>query len=202
MQAVALRPFAFVDVDHHVKQVVHSTPVLEHRGHERDAEQLAQLVVVELVAARLKFVKHIQRAHDFEVHVYELRCEVQVALKVACVDDVYYHVGRVFDNLLAHIQLFGAVCRQRVSAGQVYEVERVSAIFGLAFFRVNRNSGVIAHALVGARSEVEQRRLAAVGVAHECHVYRPAFLHRRLVQLLVGYEAFVVAVFFRHFRKS
>ena len=48
-----------VHVDDDVEEQVDAFARLEHRGYHRHAEQLAELVVVELVASLLKLVEHV-----------------------------------------------------------------------------------------------------------------------------------------------
>ena len=82
--------------------------------------------------------------------------QVEVALKVACVDDVDDHVGCVLHHLLSHIQLFGRVGRERIGAGQVDEVEVVAFEGGVTLFGVNGHTAIVAHTLVCAAGKVEE----------------------------------------------
>ena len=66
----------------------------------------------------------------------------------------------------AHIHLFGRILGQRVGAGQVHQLHLAAAYVEPSFFAVNRHAAVVAHVLVAAGSDVEQGRLAAVGIAH------------------------------------
>ena len=92
-----------IHVDNHMKQQVHTASALERGGYHGHAEQLTQGVDVQLVAAFLHLVKHVERAHHAQVHVDELCGEIEVALKVGGVDDVDDDVGRTVDDVAAHI---------------------------------------------------------------------------------------------------
>ena len=59
---------------------------------------------------------------------------------------------------------------QAVSAGQV---EHPQGLAGwrdkLAFLALDGDAGVVGHLLATAGQQIEQRRLAAVRIAHQCH---------------------------------
>ena len=50
---------ALIHVDNHVKQLVYTTSAAEDGRHKRNAKQLSELVVVELVATCFKLIKHV-----------------------------------------------------------------------------------------------------------------------------------------------
>ena len=77
--------------------------------HHRHAEEFTELCIVDIVAAFFGFVEHVQGAHHAQVHIYELRGEVEVALDVACVNNIDYNIWRVLDYLLAYIKFLGRV---------------------------------------------------------------------------------------------
>ena len=92
-----------IHVDDDVEQQFHALSCLEHRWHHGNTKQLSQFAVVELVAAVFKLVKHVQRTNHSEVHVDKLGGQIQVAFKVARVQHVEHHVGRLVDNLTPHV---------------------------------------------------------------------------------------------------
>ena len=150
-----------------------------HHGH---SQQHSQFLIVYVVATVFHLVVHVQGAYHGHVHVYELRGKVEVAFQVRCVYHVDDDVRRLVHELFAHVELFRAVCREAVCARQVYQFEVVAHHVGVAVLGIYGNARVVSHPLVRPRGEVEERRLAAVGVAHECHVY--------------GVELLVVSFFF------
>ena len=159
-----------VDADNRLEELVYALAAARHGGDHRRAEQFAERSVVEPVPALFDFVIHVQRHDHRQIHVDELRREVEVALQVRRVDDVEHHVGRLLDELPAHVALLGAVGREGIGAGQVDEAELVAAEAEVALAGVDGDTAVVAHVFVAARGDVEERRLAAVGVAHERHV--------------------------------
>ena len=97
----------FVYLNDFMKQFLHAFAGFEHRGHHRHAEQLRQPVEVHIVAASLGLVKHIECHDDTQVHVHDLRGEVEVALEVGRIDDVDHYVRRLLHQLLTYIELLG-----------------------------------------------------------------------------------------------
>ena len=142
-------------------------------------------MIVERVAGGAQLVVHVERHDHAQVHVDELGGEVEVAFQVGTVDDVDDDVGRLVDEVAADVKLLGAVGRKRVGAGQIHDAHAIFAVSEVAVLGVDRHSAVIAHMLVGARGDVEERGLAAVGVAHERHVDGASFFAGH-----VGHTAF------------
>ena len=177
---------SLIHINNNVEKQFHATARGECSRNHRHAEQFAELGIVYVVATLLRLVKHVQGAHHTQVHVYELCGEIEVALQVARVDDVDYHVGRMLDNLLAYVEFFGRVCRKRICAGQVDDIELVALECGVSHLCVNGHARVVADTLVCSACKVEERGLAAIGVAHECHVYGASLLHGSIAKLRVG----------------
>ena len=68
----------FVYIDDVVEQFVYTRTVASDGGHHGDTHQLAQLFVVELVSAGLKFIVHVQGYYHSHIHIDELGSEVEV----------------------------------------------------------------------------------------------------------------------------
>lgn len=62
-------------------------------------------------------------------------------------------------------ELFYRICGQAVCAGQVNECNLEAIIDSYAELLFNGNAGVVGNALAGAGKGVEDRGLAAVGIA-------------------------------------
>ncbi len=84
-----------IEFDDGVEKFIYSSSVGEDGRNHRESEEFAELVVVDVVATLLCLVKHIEGAHHTDVHVYQLRGEVEVALQVAGVYHVDDHVRGV-----------------------------------------------------------------------------------------------------------
>ena len=100
----------------------------------------------------------------------------------------------MFHDLLAHIKFFGRIGRERIRARQVDQVELVTLEFGHALLGVNRHTTIITHALVCARGKVEERRLAAVGVAYQRHIYFAAPSQGLTLRFQVGWQVILVFI--------
>ena len=181
---------ALVEADDGMEEFLHTAPRGEDRGHHRYAEEAGELLHAEGVAPLLGLVVHIERTDHGDVHVDELGGEVEIALEVTGVDDVDDEVGRMVDELLANVEFLWRIGRKRVGAGEIDQLDMVALILGEARLRIDRDATVVAHALMGAGGEIEERGLAAVGIADQGHVDVAPLLHRRVLQLL-GREGLV-----------
>ena len=80
-------------------------------------------------AAALGDVHHVQRDHQRPAHLNELADQIEVALKVAGIDDNDHHVGRpgiraqAAQNFHRHL-LVGRSADQAVGAGQIDNVDQ------------------------------------------------------------------------------
>ena len=176
----------FIHVDDDMEQQVDVAATLKRSGNHGHAEQGTQRVNIQLVAAPLGLVIHVQSTHHSEVHVQQLRGEIEVALEVARVDHVDDDVGTLLEQMLPHIQLLGAVARQRVGARQVGEVELIAFKRGMRYTGIDRHTRVVAHACMCSTGVVKQRCLATVWVADESNVDGATLLADLGLQLLVA----------------
>ena len=176
---------AFIDLYDLIVKIVHALARLEDGGHHRQTEELRELVGIHVVTALHRFVEHVERYDHTEVHVDELCGEVEVAFEVACVDDIDHHIRCLLHELLAHVELFGGVGGERIGAREINEVEGVAFILGMSFLGIHGHARIVAYALVRTGGKVEERGLATVGVAHQCHVDDLALLLGSLLHLLV-----------------
>ena len=185
VQVAGLAALALVHLDDSAEEFLHAGAVLERRGHHRHTEERAQRLQVDMIAAALELVEHVQGSHQRDVHVDQLRGEVKVALEVGGVDDVDDHVGHFLREMLPDIEFLGRIARQRVGAGQVDKVEVVAEERGAGFGGIDGHARIVAHAGMGTAGIVEERRLAAVGVAHQCHIDDTALAQGPVLQVVV-----------------
>ena len=136
--------------------------------HDGDAELVFQRLRVDLVARLFHRVHHIERDHHRNFYLHQLSGEIKVAFQVRRVDDVDDEVGLFVQYVIARDDLFGSVRRKRINAGQVEDFDGLGALFVDALLFVNGDAGPVADVRRRPRQRVEQRCLAAVGVAREC----------------------------------
>ena len=160
------RVLLLIDLDHPFKKRVNAKTGLTDRRDDGRSDHLPQRVIVELVPLSLQFVIHIQGDHHPLVHVDQLRGQVEVALQVRAIHHVDHHVGLLLVEVLAHIQLLRRVGGEGVGTRQIHDLEGVPILMENALLGIDGHAAVVPHMLVGTRGEVEQRGLAAVGVAH------------------------------------
>ena len=156
-----------IDLDDGVEQLRDAPAVAAHRRAHGHAQQAPQLVGVQLVPLVLQLVVHVQGHHGPEVHVDDLRRQVQVPLDVGGVHDVDDDVRHRIDQILPDIQFLRGIGRQGVGSGQVHQGDVIPLVVEMPLFRIDRHAGIVAHVLVRARRDIEKGGLAAVGIAHQ-----------------------------------
>ena len=77
---------ALVEFDDGLEEIIHASAIGEDCRNHRDTEEFAQLVVVDVIATFLGFIKHVEGADHADVHVYQLGGEIEVALQIAGID--------------------------------------------------------------------------------------------------------------------
>ena len=157
----------FEHVDHGFEQFPDSFAAGGDGRHDRDSDHPAQITVVQFQTRLFELVVHVQRDHDLQVHVDQLRGQEQVAFEVRGVQHVDNHVGHGVENVPAHVKFFGRVFGDRIGARQVEQVERVAVLPENGLFGVDRHAAVIADPFVGAGRDVEQRCLARIRIADQ-----------------------------------
>ena len=160
---------ALVGHHHHVEKFGHSPALGPDGGHHGRAEHLAQQIVVEAGAAAFELVVDVEGRHGADAHVDELRRQVEIALDVGGVDHVEHDVGLDAHDVVAHESLFGRIGRDGIGAGQVGQSDAIAAMHNAGLLGSDGHAAVIARVLVLAADGVEERGLAAVGVADQSH---------------------------------
>ena len=65
-----------------VEKIVYSLSVAADGRYDRHSEEISQLLDVQVASLGLQFVVHIHRHHHAQVHVDELRCQIEVSLQI------------------------------------------------------------------------------------------------------------------------
>ena len=137
----------------------HAEFAREHGGVDRDALLLGH-------------VGHVERHHHRQAELLRLEHEAQVQAQVGRVGHAHQQVGQGFVALagddVAGDGLVGAERIQAVGARQV-EHEDAAARGGAqrSFLALDGHAGVVGDLLAAASQQVEERGLAAVGVAEQ-----------------------------------
>ena len=133
-----------------------------------DAKRALQFFRIDLVAVLFYRVDHIERDDNGDVDLQELRRQIQVALQIGRIDDVDDAVGLFVDDKVARNDLFRRIRRERIDAGEVYDVDRRVELFISSLALVDGDARPVAHVRGTAGEGVEQGGLAAVRVARQC----------------------------------
>ena len=163
LRHLALRSGRLLDL---LEQLFDALVLKSRDHHDRAAELLGKLVRVNLVAVLLDQVGHVEGDDHGQAGLDDLKCQVQIALKVGRVDNLDDHIGLAAHEVVARALLLGAVGGKRVDAGEVRNRD-VLVTQELGFLFLNRDAGPVANVAVGAGDQVEKRGLAAVGVTRQ-----------------------------------
>ena len=192
MQVTGRLAGALVYLDDSSEEFFHALAALKRSGYHRHTEKTTEGIEVEMVATPLEFVVHVQGADHAYVHVDELGGEVEIALEVGGVDHVDDHVGHLLCEMFPHIEFFWRIAAERVGAGQVGEVELVAEHRGVGLCGIYGHTAIVAHVAVRSTGKVEERGLAAVRIAHECHIDRTALFHCLMAYVIVLMDAVAI----------
>ena len=85
-----------------------------------------------------------------------------------------------------HVQFLGRILGDRVGPRQIEQADRVAVLSEMGLLGVDRDAAIIPYPLVRARGHVEQRGLAAIGIADERDVDRFPCLVQKAVDRFVA----------------
>ena len=131
--------------------------------HTGAAQGPAQLFQINGVTVLPDQVDHVHGHHHGMAQFDQLGGQVQVPFDVGAVHDVQNGIGMLLHQILPGHQLLGRIGRQGVDAGKVldddigFSLQRTLLLF-------HRDTGPVAHILVGTGQDIEQCRFAAVGI--------------------------------------
>ena len=113
------------------------------------AELLGEGVGIDLVAALLEEVEHVEAEDDRQAALEDLRGEVEVTLEVRRVDEVDDGLRAVLNQVVARDDLLGRVRRKRINAGKVGEGDGLVAT-PRGLLLLDRDAGPVADVAVRA----------------------------------------------------
>ena len=160
---------------HGIEEFVDAPAGVGYSGYNRNSEHLSKGIVIEIGIAALQLVEHVQVYHHRSVHIDEFCGEIEVTLKVRGHNNIYYNIGGLLAEVSHHVEFLGGVGRQGICAGKINYVEAVSFVFKSSLLGSDSDSRIVSDMLMGSRNHVEHRCLAAVGVAHQRHIYNLVF---------------------------
>ena len=142
-------------------------------GDDGDAELLLQAGNADVEPGLRGEVHHVQHEDDRTAEVEDLVDQVEVPLEVGRVDDAEDAVGlrgvaAPAEQHVARDGLVGRARGERIRAGQVDDRDGLAVLgVGRADLFLDGDPGIISDLLLQAGEGVEERALAAVGIAHQ-----------------------------------
>jgi len=114
-------------------------------------------------------VSHIQRDHDRNSKLYQLSCEVEIALYIGCINYVNNDIWLIDNDGISGNYLFNGISGKRVRPRQIQELDTVAIklIGSLPFF--DGYSRIIADMLICTGQVVENSGFSGIGIAGECN---------------------------------
>ena len=149
-----------------IRRRLHAVAFQGGNLHHRAAQRLGKLFRIDSVLVFPDHIHHVDGHHHGDAQLGELGGQVQIAFQVRAVHDVQDGVRPLADQVIPGHHFLQGVGGQGINAGQVGD-GYISLLFQLALFFLHGDTGPVAHILVGAGQGVEQRGLAAVGVARQ-----------------------------------
>ena len=136
------------------------------------AERVAHFLNVYASAVFAHFVHHVEGENGGNFKFEKLKREIEVALYIGCVDDVYYSVGFFVYYEIARDDFFLSVRAERVNPRKV-DHGIVFVTLYLARFSVYRNARKVSDVLIRTRQCVEEGGFSAVLIAckSEYHLF-------------------------------
>ena len=152
--------------------------------HYRDSEHRLHDIDVDTSAVAFQFIHHIDGKDYRHIQLHELHSEVEISLYIISIHDIDDTSRTVIEYEITAYHLFAGVRREAVDAWQVSDVGALVPTDGTVF-SVHGHTWEVSHVLIGAGKLIEERRLAAVLVAHEGESEGLALRKRRLMRRIV-----------------
>ena len=147
----------------------HLPHILTRAGRDRDdryAKGLGEPCHIDLIPVLLHLVHKVERNDHRPLQLQKLGREIQIALDVGGVYNIDDGVGFFSHDEIPGHDLLHGVGRERVDARQVHNGDILTVYLSPALFFLHRNTGPVAHILVGPGQRIKERGLAAIGVSH------------------------------------
>ena len=160
-----------------------TTGLNRHGFDHRNAEFLLQARHVDDQAAFFGDIHHVQRQDGWPLQADHFQHQTQVQAQIGGVDHQHDHVRwrGVGTTAEQHVTGDGLVRRHGVEAVGTRQVNHlIAALTGrdeLALLALDGHAGVVGHFLARAGKAIEQRSLAAVGVANQRQAQRGGKSH-------------------------
>ncbi|OPZ03654.1 MAG: hypothetical protein BWZ10_03283 [candidate division BRC1 bacterium ADurb.BinA364] len=88
-----MRKTVFGALDRRPQQILHAVAAMADRGNDRSSPERGETLQIELDAARLGRVGHIERQNQRRAQFDQLHGQIKIAFEVGGVDDVDHHIG-------------------------------------------------------------------------------------------------------------
>jgi len=152
-----------------VDKLLRALAALGGDGDHRRVQFPAQAVDVNRDALLGQLIQHVDGDDHRQAELLQLHGQIQVALQIRAVDDVDDQIRMLIHDEVTRDDFLHRIGGKRVDARQVNQRDLVLLVVEHAFLFLNRDARPVADMLLGTGQTVEQRGLAAVGIADQCY---------------------------------
>ena len=113
----------FITFNDDMEQLVDTLPGTTYSRNHRNPDQFTQLFIIQMITTCLQFIIHVQCNNHFYIHVDELGSKIEITFQVRSIHYINNKVGSFFDDMLANINFFRRIGRERISTRKVNNAE-------------------------------------------------------------------------------
>ena len=147
-------------------QLIHTGIPGRGDRHNRNAEHGFHGVDIHGTAVPGHFIHHVQRHYRGHAHFQKLHGKIQTPLNAGYIHDVNDGHGLFIEHKIPGYQFFAGIRRHGIDAGKICH-QRIGMSTDGAVLPVHRDTGEIAHMLVGTGQLIKKGGLSAVLIAHQ-----------------------------------
>ncbi len=180
--------------------------------HHGNAKLKREALAIDAIAALFDLIHHVEGDDHRPLEFEQLDGEVEVALKIRAVDNVDDRLGFFVDDVIARNDLLHRIRGERIDARKIHDrhlmPERAKARavvgrgFNFAFFFLHRHARPVTYIFASAGHGVEERGLAAVGVARKRKAHGAAVVPKDLARAIIADAPLATASFFEDERRQ
>ena len=146
--------------------LLHTLSLAGHGRNNGHAQPFGERFHIQLAAALLELVVHIQGANHRDALGLQLKSEQEVALKIRDIEHVDNDIDISLTEFVGHEGFFGTEGAQRIGAGQVDNAQGMAFKVNASHHAAHGDAGVVARALMAVAGHIEEGRLAAIRIAY------------------------------------
>ena len=138
-----------------MEQLVDALSGTTYGRNHRNTDQFTQFFIIQMITTCLQFIIHIQCNNHFHIHVNELGSQIEITFQVRSIHYIDNKVGCFFDDMLANINFFWRIGRERISTRKVNNAEVIPLEREESRFGIYGNSTIVTHMFMCTTGYIE-----------------------------------------------